>query len=638
MSTEATSALFGVTRRRLARRTAAAVAACALVIAPGVASVQSASAADSDKPTFTVGMLQAVDSFNPFNGIVAESYEMWALMYDYMIGWSPKDMSPSKEGGLAEDWDTSPDGLTWTFHIRSGVKWNDGVPLTAHDIAYTYNRILDGGPEAASWGSYLKSVDTITAPDDQTVVLQLKKPNAVLPLLPMPILPEHVWKNVDEKDVKTYSNEPSGGQPVVGSGPFNLVEGTADGDTYRFEANPDYWDGAPNVDEVDYSVYRSQDTLVQALEAGEIDFAEDVTPLQLRKLEGNSDITTSLGDSPGFDEIAFNVGSVDMKDCDGIDCKPMGDPDPAVLDKNFRFALNFALDRQKLIDSVYQGAGQPGTTIIPPAYSQFQWQPDDPDAFAYDPDKANQLLDDAGYQVGSDGWRTEKNGDPLKLQLYARTDSESSKGTMEFLKEWLKDVHVNSEVVGATSNKLTNIILDGTFDVFQWGWYVEPDPDSMLSYFTCGQRGNWSDSWYCNPQYDQLYQAQHSETDLAKRQDDVRQMQQMLYDDAPYLVTVYSSIGEAYRSDRFTGFVPQPDPGGVLLFQYGHANYLNLKPVTAADTASGGGSTAAAAAGDSGSSTGEVVAIVIVVIVLLVLAALVVVWATRRRASADARE
>jgi peptide/nickel transport system substrate-binding protein len=205
---------------------------------------------------------------------------------------------------------------------------------------------------------------------------------------------------------------------------------------------------------------------------------------------------------------------------------------------------------------------------------------------------------------------------------------------MNYLKEWLTDVGVDSEIVSATSNKLTNIILDGTYDVFQWGWYVEPDPDSVLSYFTCGQRGGWSDSWYCNARYDQLYQDQHSETDLAKRQQDVLEMQQMLYDDAPYLVTAYSAIGEAYRSDRFTGFVPQPNPGGVLLLQYGHADYLNLKPVESGDTAGaagGGGS-------DSGTSTDTIVMIVIIVAVLLVLAVLVTVWAMRRQASADTRE
>jgi peptide/nickel transport system substrate-binding protein len=151
------------------------------------------------------------------------------------------------------------------------------------------------------------------------------------------------------------------------------------------------------------------------------------------------------------------------------------------------------------------------------------------------------------------------------------------------------------------SGKLTNVILDGDFDAFQWGWYVEPDPDSMLSYMTCDQRGSWSDSWYCNPEYDRLYEAQHRETDEAARAEMVKQMQEILFRDAPYLVTVDTKIAEAYRCDQFEGFVPQPNPGGILLIQYGVRSYLEIYPVTecgqtraeAEEAGAGGSSTAA---------------------------------------------
>ena len=109
------------------------------------------------------------------------------------------------------------------------------------------------------------------------MVLQLSKPNAVLPLLPIPILPEHVWKSVSEKQMKSYAAEPKDGKPVVGSGPFRLVEGTAGGSTFRFEKNPDYWNGTPHVDEVVYRVYKSNDPAVQALIKGEVDYVNDIT-------------------------------------------------------------------------------------------------------------------------------------------------------------------------------------------------------------------------------------------------------------------------------------------------------------------------------------------------------------------------
>lgn len=448
-------------------RAAGGFAAAALLVGAalwGSSPSAEAHAGNADNGTFTIGMTNEVDSFNPFNGVEAESYEAWALMYDYMIAWSPRDMSPQAEGGLASSWDTSKDGLVWTFHIRTGVTWNDGVPLTARDIAYTYNRILDGGPESASWGSYLTSVTKIEAPDARTVVLTLNKPNAVLPLLPMPIIPEHIWKNVSESQVKTYSNEPSRtGIPVVGSGPFELVQGKAGGSSYRFVRNPDYWGGEPRIAEVDMQVYRSEDTLVQALSAGEIDFAEDPTPLQIKRLQSDPNITAQEGDSPGFDEIAFNTGSVDTSTG-----KPIGDPNPAVLDPKFRFALNYAIDRDQLVAKAYQGAGTPATTIIPPAYSGYQWKPPSRDGFAYDPAKAQQLLDAAGYTVGADGWRTMPDGSPIgKLRLYARSDSETSQATMEFFAEWLKNVQIDSTVIDMESTKLTNVILDGAFDAFQ---------------------------------------------------------------------------------------------------------------------------------------------------------------------------
>jgi peptide/nickel transport system substrate-binding protein len=592
-----------------------------------------APASAADKTTFVVGLTNEVDSFNPFLGIEAESYEMWALTYDYMISYSMKDMSP--QPGLATKWSTSDDGLTWTFDIRTGVKWSDGQDLTARDIAYTYNRILDGGPEAASWGSYLKGVTTVTAPDATHVVLKLKKPNAVLPLLPIPIVPEHIWKNVSETAVKSYSAEPKNGQPVVGSGPFRLVEGTAGGSTYRFEANPDYWQGAPHVDEVVFRVYKSEDPMVQALIKGEIDFAEGISPLQVKSLQGQAGITAGNNSSPGFDEIAFNTGSVDT-----ATGKPIGDPNPAMMDPKFRHALGYALDLDQIVRKVYQGAGQPGSTIIPPAYSDYRWQPPSDQAFTFDLAKAGQLLDAAGYKKGSDGQRTMPDGSPIgTLRLAARTESDmnASVNTMDYFKEWLGQLGIKAEVQTYESSKLTDVILQGNFDMFQWGWYVEPDPDSMLSYLTCGQRGGWSDSWYCNPKYDKLYDQQHTETDQAKREAEVKKMQQILFEDSPYLVTVYTSIGEAVRSDRFACFEPQPDPGGIWLFQYGAHNYLTLRPAAQAGNCDGVTSAVGAtqAADSSGASTGFWVGAGVAAVVLIGVGGVVMV---RRRSTVSERE
>ena len=590
------------------------------------------------KVTMTVGMLgEGVDSLNPFLGIQAPSYEMWGLTYDYLTGYSMTDMSP--EPGLATKWTTSPDGKTWTFTVRSGVKFSDGVPLTAADVAYTFNRVLHGQVEKASWISYLKGVTSVTAPDDTTVVLKLKKPSATLPLLPIPIVPEHVWKDVTEKQVKSYSAEPSGGKPVVGSGPFRLVQGTADGSTFKFEANPDYWGGTPHIDNVVFQFYKNDDSAVQALIKGEIDFVEGITPLEVKSLQGKAGITAHNGNSPGFDEIAFNSGSVDTKTG-----KPIGNPNPAVLDPKFRHALGYALDLPTLIKKVYQGAGLPGTTIIPPAYKEYHWEPPADQKLTYDPAKAAQLLDAAGYKKGADGLRTLPDGKPIgTLRLAARSDSPTSLHTMDYFKQWLADLGIKSQVSTYSSSQLTDEILKGNFDAFQWGWYVEPDPDSMLSYLTTSQFGGWSDSWYSNKQYDALYEQQHVETDHAKRVQEIQQMQQILYRDSPYLVTAYSSIGEAVRSDRFACFVPQPNPGGIWLEQYGVYNYIHAKPASEAsncDSATAGGTltgavSATSGGSSSGVSTGFLVGVGAVVVVVLVVGGIMMM---RRRTTVGDRE
>ncbi len=601
----------------------------------GPSLAQAPSASGAEKVTFTVAFTDPVDSINPFVGYNAASYELWDLMYDYMIGYSMKDLSPVP--ALATKWETSSDGKTWTFHIRDGVKWNDGVPLTAADIAYTYNRVLHGTTEQGNWSNYLNNVATVTAPDAQTVVLSLKKPNAVLPLLPIPIVPEHVWKNISEKQVKSYANTPKNGKPIVGSGPFNMVQGTEGGSSYTMTANKNYWGGKPHVDELDFKIYKAKDPAVQALIKGEVDYVNDISALQVRALKGKQGITAQNGISPAFEEIAFNTGSADPKTN-----KPIGDPNPAVLDPKFRRALGYAVDRDRLVKSAYQGAALPGSTIIHPAYKRWLWTPPKDEAFTFDLKKAGQLLDEAGYKKGSDGKRTLPNGKPIgSLRLYARSTSPESVDTLNFFQEWLKDLGIDSKVTALDESKLGDDITSGDYDIFQWDWFVEPDPDGILADFTCAQRGSLNDSNYCNKAYDAMYEQQNQETDLSAREAIVKKMVQQLYVETPYIVTAYPTTGEAFRSDRFACFQPQPTPGGVWLVQYGTKNYTQLRPAKDAgncdgipDAAGAAKSVSANESSSGGSNTGAIVGGVVLVVLLAGGAVLLV----RRRGSAAERE
>jgi peptide/nickel transport system substrate-binding protein len=190
-----------------------------------------------------------------------------------------------------------------------------------------------------------------------------------------------------------------------------------------------------------------------------------------------------------------------------------------------------------------------------------------------------------------------------------------------------------------SEDALTEVIGQGNFDMFEWGWVVEPDPDYQLSTFTCGKRSykdggsiyaDLSDSFYCNPTYDQLYEQQAGETDPAKRAALVQQMQKIVYDDAPYAITYFYDDLVAYRSDRWTGFVPQPSPDGSILFQYGIFSYLGIRPVEQAK---------AAAAGTAEGGGGSAPLIIGIVAGVVVVGAVGLVAARRRRtSSADERE
>jgi peptide/nickel transport system substrate-binding protein len=449
------------------------------------------------------------------------------------------------------------------------------------------------------------------------VVFTVKQPTPVMLHLYVYILPEHLWKDIDQKEVRKFANEP-GPDGVVGSGPYIVTEHQK-GQFVRFKANPNYWGGKPKVDEVVFRVFQNDDSLAQALRRGEIDFADDLGSNVFKSLEGVDGIKTVDATYSGFDEVAFNTGAA------LDDGTPIGDGHPALKDKKLRVALSYAVDNDALVERVFGGHATAGTSFIPAIYENMHYDPG-ASAYTFDPQKAEALLDEAGYTKGKDGIRTMPGGGrKLSFRLFGRSNSQTSQQTVQFVAGWFRDVGIEVKTKIVSEDALTEIIGQGNFDLFEWGWVVEPDPNYQLSTFTCANRSykdggevyaNLSDSFYCNPEYDRLNDVQATQIDPAERADTVKQMQKLVYDDAPYIITAYYDNLEAYRSDRFTGFQPQPEPNGSLLFQYGTHSYRNIRPVTAEDTGGGttgtGDSTDAAASDDGGSSTGLLIGGIVV--------------------------
>ena len=578
----------GTRRRRLAivaGFVAVAIGALAVPVAPAVAEdAPTPTSSASGKITFVLGIKQDIDSLNPYVGVTASAYEAYQLMYDYLIESSDQDFSPAP--GLAERWETSADGKTWTYHIRQGVKWSDGRDLTARDVVYSFQRSIDGETENGQYGNYVSLITKITASDDYTVVIETSTPSPSMLRLLVPILPEHVWSQIDGDEVATYANTDN----VVGSGPFKLVEAKAN-QFYRFEANKGYWAGGPKIDELIIRIFADDEGLGQALRSGAVDMVNDVSAPVFESLIGAPGITTSDSKYSGFSELAFNVGAAT------VDNKPIGDGHPALKDKRVRIAIDHAIDRNTLVDRVLRNHGTAATGVIPPIYPNWHWTPGASER-AFDLARANTLLDQAGYARGSDGIRVGPDGRKLEFRLFGRENSETSKDNVEYIRGWLNDIGIRVTPSIMTEDQLTVVVGEGKYDMFEWGWVVEPDPDFQLSVFSCGQRSTedageisagWSDSFYCNPAYDALYEQQKTILDAPARAAVIKQAQQMLYDDAVYSMLYYYNNFEAYRSDKFTGFKPQPSDGGSLVFQYGTHSYRNIQPVSQ-DSSDGGGS------------------------------------------------
>jgi peptide/nickel transport system substrate-binding protein len=541
--------------------------------------------------TFTIGVTQDVDSTNPFTGVAAASYEIYQLQYDFLMGYAEKDYSVVPR--LATSWTPSADGKTWTYKVRPGVKWSDGVPFTAADVAYTFNRILKGTYEQTNYSSYTANMISVTATDPTTVVFKLKSPSPIMYHLDVYILPEHIWSHISEKAVANYANEPTAGHPIVGTGPFMLTQ-VVKGQFVRMDKNPYYWGPPTHIDHLVFRVFNSQDSMAQALKRGEIDFADGLDPGVFNALKNTAGITTVDAAYGGFNEIGMNSGAA------LTDGTPIGNGHPALKDVRVRQAINMAINRQEIVNKVFGGYGTVASTIIPSLYADQHWDPG-PNSLNYNVAKANQMLDAAGYARGSDGIRRMPNGsDPLVFRLYGRSSSDTSQRTVQYVASYLKAIGIKANVKIVSEDALTEFIGQGTFDLFEWGWVDVPDPTYQLNVLTCANRSykdsgtiyaGLSDSFYCTKEYDALNAQQAAEIDPVKRIAIEKKMQQLVYEAAGYAETAYYDDLQAYRSDRWTNFKPQPpagpdpknpaDKAGVLIYQNGTYSYSSIIPLSA---------------------------------------------------------
>jgi peptide/nickel transport system substrate-binding protein len=550
-----------------------------------------------------VGTDQDLQVLNPWSSILVVDYEVFTLNYDLLVGFG-QDLEPV--AGFAETWSSSTDGMTHTFKIRPNMTWSDGTPATSEDARWTYQLVLDA---VASERGYLGSgylepyltnagIKTVEAPDPLTLVVTTEFPTTLLTQAYVPILPKHIWEQYtlaqigDDTAEGFFRNEP----PVVGTGPYQAVDWEP-GQFIRFARNESYWGPQGAADEIIITNFEDTDTMTTALKSGDMDYIRGVGADQFDALKSEPNIVAVEGFSNGYTYLSFNTRG---------NAEGYGGSTSALADVAFRDALGYAIDQQRLVDATLAGHGVAGTTNVPPYHAKWHVEPANPRRF--DIEEAKRRLDAAGYRLEG-GKRLDADGKPITLRLTWPDSEEENQVNAQFIQGWFAELGITVDAAVTEEGKLSSDLLgppDGSanWDFYMWGWVGDPDPMSLLSFFTSDQLGGLNDSFFTNERYDELFGLQQRAIDEAQRKAYIDEMQQIFYDQAPYHVLYYDNELHAYRTDRFGGWVNQPPESGTPLFGYGPIGYTKLTLASEASAAPSGAAPSGAAtpapSGDGG--------------------------------------
>ena len=520
---------------------------------PAEAPAEEPAEAPMDEPSILdVGTTYIWDTANPTFGWYG--YTIRYMIYDTLV----EEMGISNfQPGLAESWEVSDDGLVWTFKIREGVKFHDGTPCDANAVAWSLNWTLEQDVETFAF--YLYNFEEIVALDDTTLQVTLSSPvgNMEYLLMYVWILPESVWGDMDYDAMMEFEDLSAG----IGTGPYILKE-WSEGEYLILEANKDYWRTTPVIDQIIYHEYATEDAVVQALLAGEIDVTDtDVIPATaIETLQAADNVEVPIMGSTTIDELIINSHENGTQ--------PESIWDPAV-----RLAIAYGIDKQQIVNVAYLGYADPLGTIVPA--SMGDWHNSDIVDIPFDIAAGNKVLDDAGYvDSDDDGIREYSDGSPLEYRFYGTDDSTVAR-IMEIIADGLAQVGISAPPTLMDEDSLIALYPAFDFDLVYWGWGLDPDPDFAMLIFTCDQRdeGGWSDSGYCDEEFEQMYVEQGTTVDHEARRQIIWKMQEQLFNDRPYILLTNAKNIEAYRSDRFTGFGTE---AGDILWK---ATLLQAEPV-----------------------------------------------------------
>lgn len=470
-----------------------------------------------------VGGLSEPSVFNSLYSTSSTSGTIQDFMFNGLVEMDD-DVEPQPD--LAEDWEQSEDGLTWTFNLRDDVEWHDGEPFTADDVVFTYSLPIDDdyiGPRA----SYFEKFEELEKVDDYTVKIHLSapQPNMLADPAGYHILPKHILGDVPVEEVgkdEFNTKEP------IGTGPFKFDE-WKQGQYVRVEANDDYFEGRPHLDSITYKIVPDKNSLMAQFKAGDLDHlslsTEDI-PSGKNLVEDGDAVMESV-ESASYSFMLYNMKH------------------PALKEKEVRQALAHGLNRDSVIDNVLNGEGKviniPGVPFMP-AYNE------DVPVFDYDVEEAKALLGEAGWKEGDDGVR-EKDGERLSFSIISNQGNKVSEKIMLIAKQqWEEELgaEVSTEII--ESSAYSDQVHKHEFDIAMRAWSVSLDPALSSAFLSDKQEDGSNYGWYSNSEVDKLAEESENEPDEDKRLELIEEAQAVLAEDQPYLFL--------YNSDTYTLYNP----------------------------------------------------------------------------------
>ena len=451
--------------------------------------------------------------------------EMYAqeMLYETLVNIT----ADGYEGCLAESWDISDDGKTYTFHIRDGVKFSDGEVCDANAIKANFDAIIEN-KDRHTWLEMMNLLVGVSAPDDKTFVIELSEP--YYPLLtelgvtrPFAMISPKAMKDGSTKD---------GVNAYIGTGPYVLTDFVTD-EYAVFEANENYWGEQPKIKKITVKVIPDNQTRILALEKGEIDmiFGKNMIDADaINQYTGNDKFTVSLSDPTSTRQIVLNT----TRD--------------VLADKEVRQALQHATNKQAISDGIFYGLEQPADTLFAKTvpYCDIDLEP-----YAYDVELAQSMLDEAGWVVGADKIR-ERDGQKLNIDLLYNSDSVTEKAIAEYLQSEYQKIGISLNIHGEEEQSYRDNMKAGNFDmVFNICWGTPYDPQSSLAAMRAPVYGDYAAQLGLEDKadIDQAITDILVSTDETKRQELYTFVLTRLHEDAVYIPLTYECNKAIYRSD-----------------------------------------------------------------------------------------